>query len=99
MPLRFLCILKRLIGGEVVNDAVFRDVVLAHDVHGVYVFSLRVPKDRFSAIACKCYDLVHGERVGYGRKKFFEHLFEPRSLLATKLIMCIIKITPTVRVR
>jgi len=50
-------------------------------------------------IACQLGDLVHGERVGYGRKKILEHFFEPCSLLATELIICIIKITPTVRAR
>ena len=99
MPLRFLRIPKRLIGGEVVNDALFGDVVFSHNVHGVYVFSLRVPKDCFSAISCQFYDLVHGERIGYGRKKILEHFLEPRSLFATELIVRIIKITPTVRVR
>ena len=98
MPLRFLCIPKRLIGSKVVNDALFGDVVLAHNVHGVYVFSLHVPKDCSSVVTCQLGNLVHGERVGYGRKKIFEHFLEPCSLLAAELIMCIIKITPTVRV-
>ena len=69
MPLRFLRISKRPIGGEVVNDAMFGDVVFAHDVHGVYVFSLHVPKDCSSVVTCQLGDLVDGERVGYGRKK------------------------------
>jgi len=89
MPLRFLCISERLISGEVVNDALFRDVVLAHNVYAVYVFSLHVPKDCSSVIACQLGDLVHGERVGYGRKKIFEHFFEPRSFLATELSKCL----------
>jgi len=50
MPLRFLRILKRLIGGEVVNDALFRVIVLTHNVHGIYVFSLHVPKDCSSVV-------------------------------------------------
>ena len=98
MPLRFLRISKRPIGGEVVNDAMFGDVVFAHNVHGVYVFSLRVPKDCSSVVTCQLCDLVHGERVGYGGKKIFEHFLEPCSLLAAELIVRIIKITPTVRV-
>ena len=97
MPLRFLRILKCLISGKVVNDAVLGDVVLAHDVYGVYVFSLHVPKDCSSVIAYQLCDLVHGERVGYGRKKIFEHFLEPCSFLATELMVRIIKITPTVR--
>ena len=97
MPLRFLRILKRLIGGEVVNDALFRDIVLTHNVHGVYVFSLHVPKDCSSVVTCQRGDLVHGERVGYGRKKILEHFLELCSLFATELIIRIIKITPTVR--
>ena len=99
MPLRFLCILKRLVGGEVVNDALFRDVLFAHDVHGVYVFSPSAPKDCFSAVSGELHDLVNGERIGYGRKKILEYFLEPRSFLATELIVRIIKITPTVRVR
>ena len=65
MPLRFLRILKRLIGGEVVNDALFRDIVLTHNVHGVYVFSLHVPKDCSSVVlensnmACKKFPSSH----------------------------------------
>ena len=99
MPLGFLRILKRLIGGKVVDYAAFGDVVLAHNVHGVYVFSLHVPKDCSSVVACQFGDLVHCERVGYGRKKIFEHFLEPCSFLATEFIVRIIKITPTVRVR
>ena len=99
MPLRFLRILKRLIGSEVVNDALFRDIVLTHNVYGVYVFSLHVPKDCSSVVTCQLSGLVHGERVGYGRKKIFEHPHKPCPLLATELMMRIIKITPTVRVR
>ena len=99
MPLGFLRILKRLIGGEVVNDAVLWDVVLTHNIHGIYVFSLHVPKDCSSVVACQLGDLVHGKCIGYGRKKILEHFFEPRSLLATELIIRIIKITPTVRAR
>ena len=97
MPLCFLRILKRLIGGKIAYQTLFGDVVFAHYVHGIYVFSLHVPKDCFSVIACELHDLVDGERIGYGRKKFLEHFFEPRSLLATELIIRIIKITPTVR--
>jgi len=39
------------------------------------------------------------ERVGYGRKKILEPFLEPCSLLATELMVSIIKITPTVRDR
>ena len=99
MPLRFLRILKRLIGGEVVNEALFGDIEFTHDVYREYVFSLHVPKDCSSMVTCQLGDLVHGEPVGNGRKKIFEHSFEPRSLFATELIIRIIKITPTVRVR
>ena len=48
-------------------------------------------------VTCQLGDIVHGERVGYGRKKILEHFLEPRSLFATELIIRIIKITPTVR--
>jgi len=77
MPRGFLRILKRLISGEVVYYAVFGNVVFTHHIQSVYVFSLHVPKDCSSVIACQLGDLVHGERVGDGRKKIFEHLFEP----------------------
>ena len=97
MPLGFLLILKRLIGGEVVNEALFGDIEFTHDVYREYVFSLHVPKNCSSVIACQLCDLVHGECVGDGRKKILEHFFEPCSLLATELMVRIIKITPTVR--
>ena len=77
MPLRFLCILKRLIGGKVVDYAAFGDVVFTHDSNSVYVFSLHVPKDCSSVVTCQLGDIVHGERVGYGRKKILEHFLEP----------------------
>ncbi|MBR6795704.1 MAG: hypothetical protein IKM52_06320 [Clostridia bacterium] len=48
-------------------------------------------------VACQLGDLVHGERVGYGRKKILEHFFEPCSLLTAELIIRIIKTTPAVR--
>ena len=99
MPLRFLRILKRLIGGKIAYQTPFGYVVFPHDVHGVYVFSLRVAKDSSSVVTCQLGDLVHGERVGYGRKKILEHFLESCSRLATELIERIIKITPTVRVR
>ena len=38
MPLCFLRIPERLIGGEVVEYATFRDVVFTHHIHSVYVF-------------------------------------------------------------
>ena len=97
MPLRFLRILERLIGGEVVDYAVFGDVVFTHYGDCVYVFSLHVAKDRSSVVTCQLGDLVHGERIGYGRKKILEHFLESCTLLATELIIRIIKITPTVR--
>ena len=75
------------------------NIVFTHHIHSVYVFSLHVPKDCFSVVPCQFCDLVHGERIGHGRKKIREHLFEPRSLLASELIICIIKITPTVQVK
>ena len=92
MPLRFLRILKRLIGGKVVDYAAFGDVVFTHDSNSVYVFSLHVPKDCSSVVTCQLGDLVHGERIGYGRKKIFEHFLESCTLLATELIVRIIKI-------
>ena len=69
MPLRFLRIPKRLVGSKVVNDALFGDVVFAHNVHGVYVFSLGVAEYRFSAVASELHDLVHGERTLLERRK------------------------------
>ena len=91
MPLRFLRIFERFIGGKVVDYAAFGYVVFAHHIHSVYVFSLHVPKDCFPVVACQLCDLVHGERVGYGRKKILEHFIEARLLFATELIVCIIK--------
>ena len=99
MPLRFLRIPKRLICGKIAYQTLFGYVVFAHYGDCVYVFSLHVPKDCSSVVTYQLGDLVHGERVGYGRKKILEHLHEPRSFLASELIIRIIKITPTVRVR
>ena len=81
MPLRFLRILERLIGGKIVYQTLFGYVVFAHYGDCVYVFSLHVPKDCSSAVTCQLGDLVDGERVGYGRKKILEHFFEPCSPL------------------
>ena len=50
-------------------------------------------------VTCQLGNLVYGACVGDGRKKILEHFLEPCSLLATELIIRIIKITPTVRVR
>ena len=99
MPLRFLRILKRLVGGEVVDYAVFGNVIFAHNGNCVYVFSLHVPKDCSAVVTYQLGGLVHGERVGYGRKKLLEHFFESCTLLATELMVRIIKIIPPVRVR
>ena len=98
MPLRFLHILECSISSKVAYQALFGDVAFAHNGNSVYVFSLHVPKDCSSVVACQLGDLVHGERVGYGRKKILEHPHKPRSFLAAELMVRFIKITPTVRV-
>ena len=51
MPLGFLRILKRLIGGKIAYQTLFGYVVFAHYGDCVYVFSLHVPKDCSSVVS------------------------------------------------